>query len=145
METKLEKDVRFLKIYALIATLFCAMFFLSAFALKSGEQKFEEITANRIKLVDSTGKLRAAIAADSSKDSAAGLLFYNEAGKARLRIGADIGKGSFAGLVFYNEEGTEAGVMMHSGRRDESGKIEAASLLTMDQFRSDEVVRLVYD
>lgn len=145
METKLEKEVRFLKIYALVATLFCAVFFLAAFTLKSGDQKFEEITANRIKLVDSAGKLRGTIAADSSKDSAAGLVFYNEAGKARLRIGADIGKGRFAGLVFYNEEGTEAGVMMHSGRRDENGKIDAATLLTMDQFKSDEVIRLVYD
>lgn len=145
METKLEKEVRFLKIYALVATLFCAMFFLTAFALKGGEQKFDEITVNRIKLVDSAGKLRATITADSSKDSPAGLMFYNEAGKARLRAGADIGKGSFAGLVFYNEEGTEAGAFMYDGKRDENGKIDAASLLTMDQFRSDELIRLVYD
>ena len=145
METRLEKEVRFLKIYAVVATLFCAVFLLTAFTLKSDGQKFEEITANRIKFVDSAGKLRATIAADSSKDSTAGLVFYNEAGKARVRMGADIGKGSLAGLVFYNEEGTEAGALMHSGKRDKDGKIDAASLFTMDQFKSDEVIRLVYD
>ena len=145
METKLEKEVRFLKIYAFVATLFCAVFLLTAFTLQSGEQKFEEITTSRIKFVDSEGKVRARIGADSSKGGAAGLVFYNEAGKGRVRIGADLGKGSLAGLIFYNEEGTEAGALMHSGKRDGNGKIDAASLFTMDQFKSDEVIRLVYD
>src|SRR5918911_3967529 len=63
METKLEKEVRFLNIYAVVATLFCAIFLLTAFTLKSGEQKFEEIAVNRIKFVDSEGKERARIGA----------------------------------------------------------------------------------
>ena len=145
METKLEKEVRFLKIYAVAATFFGAVFLLTAFTLKSGEQKFEEITTTSIKFVDSTGKEQARMGAQSGKGGSPGLLFYDSAGKARLRIGAEIGKGSFAGLVFYNEDQTEAGVMMHNGRRDENGTINAASILTMDQFKSDEVIRLVYD
>lgn len=144
-QQKIEKELRFLKIYAGAATLLIIVFLLTAFTLKSGEQKFDEITANRIKLVDSTGNLRAAISADSSKDSPAGLVFYNEVGKVRFRAGADIGKGSFAGLLFYNEEGTEAGGSIYNGKRDKDGKIEASSLLTMDQFKSDELVRLVAD
>jgi hypothetical protein len=145
METKLEKEVRFLKIYAFVATLFCAVFLLTAFTLKSGEQKFEEITTSRIKFVDSEGKERATIGAQSDKGSTAGLIFYDSAGKARVRMGADIGKGSFSGLVFYNEDQTEAGALMYNGKRDKDGKIDAASLLTMDQFKNDEVIRLVYD
>src|SRR5437016_914246 len=42
METKLEKEVRFLKIYAAAATLLCAVFLLSAFAMQSKKPKFEE-------------------------------------------------------------------------------------------------------
>ena len=145
METKLEKEVRFLKIYAVVATLFGAVFGLSAFTLQSSQQKFEEITTSRIKFVDSEGKEQATIGVQSAREGTAGLIFYDPAGKARLRIGADIGKGSFAGLVFYNEDQTEAGVLMHRGKRDKDGKIDAASLLTMDQFKSDEVIRLVYD
>jgi len=145
METKLEKDVRFLKIYALVATLFCAVFFLTAFTLKSGEQKFEEITTSRIKFVDSAGKEQAKIGAQSGKDSTPGLLFYDSAGKARVRIGADIGSGSAAGLVFYNEEGTESGALKYSAKRDKDGKIDAYSLFTMDQFKSDQIVFLEYD
>jgi len=142
---RLKKEVRFLKIYAVGATLLWAVFTLTAFTLKSGEQKFEEITTSRIKFVDSEGKERATIGAQSGKGSMAGLLFYDSAGKGRLRMGADIGKGSFAGLVFYNEDQTEAGVLMYKGKRNQDGKIDAASLLTMDQFKSDEVIRLVYD
>jgi hypothetical protein len=145
MQNRLKKEVRFLKIYAVVATLFWAVFSLTAFTLKSGEQKFEEITTSRIKFVDSEGKERATIGAQSGKGSMAGLIFYDSAGKARLRMGADIGKGSFAGLLFYNEDQTEAGALMYNGKRDEDGKIAAASLLTMDQFKNDEVIRLVYD
>ena len=145
METKLEKEVRFLKIYAIAVTLSCAVLLLTAFTLKSGEQKFEEITTSRIKFVDSEGKERAAIGAQSGKDSTAGLMFYDSAGKGRLRIGADIGKGGAAGLLFYNEEQTEAGGLIYAGKRDKDGKIDAWSLLTMDQFKSDQIVVLEYD
>ncbi len=57
METKLEKEVRFLKIYAVVATLTCAVFFLSAFTLQNKKQKFEEIDVERINIVEKNGKL----------------------------------------------------------------------------------------
>ena len=145
MVNKLEKDVRFLKIYAAAITLVCAVFFLTAFIRQNREQKFEEITTNRIVFVDSAGKERARVGAQSGDGSTPGLLFYNEEGKPRVRIGADLGRGSSAGLLFYNEEGTEAGGLIYSGKRDKDGKISAYSLLTMDQFKSDQVTVLQYD
>jgi hypothetical protein len=57
MEKKLEKDVRFLRIYAGVATLFCAIFLLSAFVIQSRKQKFEEIDVERINIVEKDGKL----------------------------------------------------------------------------------------
>src|SRR5437667_6560927 len=39
--TPIEKEVRFLKIYAAIATLVGAVFFLSAFVLQTKKQKFD--------------------------------------------------------------------------------------------------------
>ncbi len=57
METKLEREVRFLKIYTVVATLFGAVFFLSAFALQNKKQKFEEIDVERINIVEKNGKL----------------------------------------------------------------------------------------
>ncbi len=61
METKLEKEVRFLKIYAVVITLACAVFFLTAFAIQSKKQKFEEIDVERINIVEKDGKLRMVI------------------------------------------------------------------------------------
>src|ERR671917_152578 len=61
METKLEKEVRFLKTYAMVATLLCAVFLLSAFVVQSKKQKFEEIDVERINIVEKDGKLRMVI------------------------------------------------------------------------------------
>lgn len=52
METKLAREVSFLKIYSAIATLVCAVFFLSAFVMQGKKQKFEEIDVERINIVD---------------------------------------------------------------------------------------------
>lgn len=145
MESKIEREVRFLKIYAITSTLIFGVFVLTAFTPESGGQKFEEITTNRLRFVDPDGKERARIGVQSANDGAPGVLFYDSVGKARLRLGAEIGKGSLAGLVFYNEDQTEAGVLAYDGKRDKDGKIDATSLFTMDQFKSDEVIRLVSD
>ncbi len=50
METKFEKEVRFLKIYVAVITLGCAVFLLSAFAIQSDKQKFEEIDVKLINI-----------------------------------------------------------------------------------------------
>jgi len=120
METKLEKDVRFLKVYATVATLVCAVFFLSAFAVQSKKQEFEEITAKQIKIVDSNGKFR-------------------------VLMGAGLKGNNSAGLLFFNEEGHENGALFYNGTRDKDGKIDAGARFTMDQFKSDQIVVLEYD
>ena len=120
METKLETEVRFLKVYAVVATLICGVFVLAAFTLQNGKQTFEEITAKRLLIVDSNGKGRVLLASDYKKDNS-------------------------AGLFFFNQEGTESGGYFYNAKRDKDGKIDAYALLTMDQFKSDQVVALEYD
>lgn len=143
METAVEKRVRLLTACVAGSTLLSGALLLTAFAQR-GQQVVDEITVNRIRFVDSAGVERARIGVQSERGSAPGVLFFDTTGKARVRIGAAIGKGTFAGVVFYNEDQTEAGVVMHNGRRDPDGRIRAASVVTMDQFKSDEVVRLAY-
>ena len=144
MQTALEKRVRVLTMCVAGSTLLSTVLLLTAFAQRGGQQVAEVITVNGIRFVDSAGVERARVGVQSERGSAPGLLFYDTTGKGRVRIGAAIGKGTFAGLVFYNEDQTEAGVVMHNGRRDPDGRIRAASVITMDQFKSDEVVRLAY-
>lgn len=112
-------SLRLLKAYALVMSALLIVTWFSAFTRAAGKPRFDEITAKQIVFVDSAGKVRA-------------------------RIGADLRKAGLAGLLFYNEEGTEAGGLMYSGKRDKDGKIDAGSLLTMDQFKSDQIVTLDY-
>ena len=120
METKLEKEVRFLKVFAIGATLLVTILVLTAFTLQNGKQKFDEITAKRIVIVDSNGMRRVLLAADYKQDNS-------------------------AGLFFFNQEGTESGALFYNAKREQDGKIDAYALLTMDQFKSDQIVALEYD
>lgn len=61
MESKLEKEMRFLKMYGLVATIFCTVLFFSAFAFQHKKPKFEEIDVERINIVERDGKLRMVI------------------------------------------------------------------------------------
>lgn len=57
METKLERDVRFLKIYAVVVTIACAVFSLTAFAAQDKKQKLTEIDVERGKRRDNSTML----------------------------------------------------------------------------------------
>src|SRR5262245_5730683 len=111
---KIEKDLRLLKAYALFVTVLCTVMVSAGFQ-SSHKQTFEEITAKRVLIVDSTGKGRVLLASDYKNDNS-------------------------AGLFFFNQEGTESGAFFYNGKRDNDGKPVAYSLLTMDQFKSDQVV-----
>src|SRR5262245_44864520 len=60
MESKLVREVRLLKIYAFVITLFCGVVFVSGFVLEKNK-KFEEIDVERINIVEKDGKLRMVI------------------------------------------------------------------------------------
>src|SRR5438128_11716045 len=132
MEARLEKQVRFLKIYAIVATLVCAVFLLTAFTLQNRQQKFQEINVERINVVEKDGSLRLVIS-------------NNERSPGPIERGKPFGYpgGSRAGMILYNEEGTENGGLIFSGKK-ENGKTSAYGSLTFDQYDRDQVVALQY-
>jgi hypothetical protein len=126
METRLEKEVRFLKIYALLATIFCAVFLLSAFASQNKKQRFDEIDVQRINVLDKDGKLRMAIA-----------------GKDRQHPGIAEGKvidreRKVAGILFFDHAGDECGGLLF----DENGGKGHFVSLTYDKVHHSETMRL---
>jgi hypothetical protein len=125
METKLEKEVRFLKTYAVVATLFCAVFLLSAFVMQGKKQKFEEIDVERINIVEKDGKLKMVIsnAQRQHPGSVDGKIIPRENGRS-------------AGMIFFNERGDEVGGLIFSG---DTGKGQYNSL-TFDKFRGDQTI-----
>lgn len=131
MKTKLEKDVRFLKIYAALATFVCAVLLLTGFA-GGRKQKFEEIDVERINVVHKDGKLQLVLSNDEKTPDLV-------AGGKTLKTGRDQG-----GLYLYNDLGEEAGGLV-AGGSIENGKVDAGAQLSLDQFQQDQTIRLAYE
>lgn len=125
MQTKLEKDVRFLKVYAAVTTLLCAVFFLTAFAFQDQRQKFEEIDVERINVVEKDGKLRMVIS--NAQRQHPGIVD----GKIIPRK-----DGRPAGMIFFNQRGDETGGLVFGG---DTGQGQFGSL-TFDKFRGDQTI-----
>jgi hypothetical protein len=130
METKLEREVRFLKVYAVIATLVCAVFFLTAFTLQARNQKFEEIDVERINVVEKDGKLKLVIS-------------NGERQHPGTIDGRTLARKRPAGMLFFNEAGDECGGLSFSGSQRD-GKGNASGLLAFDRFRQDQTVGIQY-
>ena len=125
METKLEKEVRFLKIYAAVATLLFAVFLLSAFAMQNKKPKFEEIDVERINIVEKDGKLRMVISNQERQHPG----IVN--GKIIKRDGPRP-----PGMIFFNHLGDEMGGFIFG---DNGGNGHFGSL-TFDKVRNDQVI-----
>lgn len=129
MTTKLEKEVRFLKNYALVSTLLFAVLLLSAFAFKNN--KFEEISVERLNIVEKDGKLKLVLTNDEQTPG----IFV--AGKV-------IPRGKQGGMYFYNEEGDEVGGLVFNGKK-EDGTAKSNAGLFFDQYQQDQIIGLVYN
>jgi len=131
METKLEKDVRFLKIYAVAATLVIAVLLLTAFNV-SKNKKFDEIDVERINVVAKDGSLRMVIS--NSERQHPGI----SGGKIIQRT-----EPRPPGIIFFCENGDECGGLVYTATKT-GDKIDAYGGLTFDQFKQDETLKLAY-
>jgi len=124
-QEKIEKELRFLKIYAGLATLVCLVIFVSGFAVDK-KQKFGEIDVERINVLDKDGKLRMVI---SNKDRQhPGMVDGKEMPRKR----------DVAGMLFFNDKGDECGGLIFS--KLDSG--EQYVSLTFDKSRADQTIAL---
>ncbi len=129
METKLEKEVRFLKIYAAFTTLVCAVFFLTAFTIQNKKQKFEEIDVERINIVEKDGKLRMVIS--NQKRQHPGIVNGKVIERKEPRP---------PGMIFFNHLGDEMGGFVFG---DNGGNGHFGSL-TFDKVRNDQTMGFRY-
>ena len=125
MESKLEKEVRFLKVYAIIATIIFLVIIASAFTLQNKKQKFEEIDVERINIVEKDGKLKMVIS--NRERQHPGIVD----GKLMPREG-----GRPPGMIFFNHRGDECGGLIYG---DNGGKGHFVSL-TFDKSRQDQTI-----
>jgi hypothetical protein len=133
MDTKIRRELRILKAYALLSTLLFAVLIFLAAKSPSGKVKFDEIDTERINILGRDGKLRLAISNNerSPGPTIGGLYMKSREGK----------RG--AGFIFFNDDGDECGGLTWTGKKVD-GKAAASSGLMFDQYESDQTVGLTY-
>jgi len=125
MKTKIEKEVRILKIYAITTTIAFSFLALTSFISKNQNQKFEEIDVERINIVEKDGQLKMVIS-----------------NMARQHPGVVNGKiikrdnPRPPGMIFFNHIGDEMGGLVF-GENGENGHFGS---LTWDKFKGDQTI-----
>jgi hypothetical protein len=133
MKRQLRRDIRLVKLWALASTILLVT--LSGVALtqaRSGGTKFEEISVERVNIVESDGRVRLVLA-NSSRQADAVI-------DGRVIVP---GNTRAAGMMFFNELGDEVGGLIFSGR-EQNGRPRAMESLTFDQWKQDQTIALQY-
>ena len=130
MAGSVRRQLRFLRLYAIVNSIVLVVLATAAFR-QSGPQKFDQITAQRIDIVDANGTLRMVI---SNKD--------------RMHPGVMDGKTidrprPVAGMLFFNDEGDEVGGLTYTGR-EANGTRRADAGLMFDQLKQDQTIGFSY-
>jgi hypothetical protein len=134
MKRQLRRDIRLLQAYATVSSLLLVWLAVTAFRqanVAPGGQKIDEITVQRLNVVDANGTLRLVLA-----------------GKDRMHPGVIDGKvidrpRPVAGLLFFNDEGDEVGGLTITGQ-ERDGARRANALLAFDQLKQDQTIAIAY-
>lgn len=133
MSDPIRRELRWIKVYALIVTLLLGSLSLAAFRQSQEKVRFTEIDVERINVVEPDGKLRMVIA---NRPRSIGPIYK---GKPFGYPG-----GTRPGIIFFNDEGTENGGLTFTGQQREDGSYTSSTGMSFDQFNQDEVLTLRY-
>jgi hypothetical protein len=137
---RVERELRLLKLYAVVTTALMTVLLLSAFmqagsrgAAQAQKAKFTEIDVERINVLEPDGHYRMVI---SNRARSIGPIFR----------GRPFGYpgGTRPGIIFFNDEGTENGGLTFTGKREANGSFRSSGHLSFDQYEQDQVVYLQY-
>ena len=131
MHRSLRRELRFLRVYAVLNTLVLVVIATAAFTQTPTPQKFGHVTVERLDVVDANGTLRMVI---SNKD--------------RMHPGVIEGRTidrprPVAGMLFFNESGDEVGGLTYTGV-EANGARRANAGLMFDQFKQDQTIGISY-
>ena len=117
-----------LKLYAMTLTFIAGFFLTTGFKANNTEKKFDEITVQRINIVEPDGKLKMVIS--NAKRQHPGM-FDGKIIAERQRE---------PGIIFFNEEQDEVGGLAYSGNK----KNGAGMVVSFDQYKNDQVMQMQY-
>jgi hypothetical protein len=149
MDTKrLERDVRWLKLYAGAMTLAVGVMSVAAFTraeVRAAHATFDVIDVERINVREPNGNYRLVI---SNRPRSIGPIYKNKP------FGYE--GGGRPGLIFFNDEGTENGGLTFTGSACTNGETidgqkcrpgepyRASTHMSFDQFNSDQILNFDY-
>ena len=132
MTGHLRRDTHLLQAYATISSLVLVFVAVSALRQAPVPQKLDELTVQRLNVIDANGTLRLVLS-----------------GRDRMHPGILDGKTidrqrPVAGLIFFNDEGDEVGGLTVTGQ-ERDGVRRANALLAFDQIKQDQTIALSYN
>jgi hypothetical protein len=131
MRHRLRRELRMLRGLALLNGLAFALAVAAAFQPRPSSQRFDEITVQRLNVVDANGTLR--LVAANKDRMHPGIIGGVTIDRPR----------PVAGLIFFNDEGDEVGGLTVTGL-ERDGQRRASAMLAFDQFKQDQTVAISY-
>jgi hypothetical protein len=119
----------FLKLYAISLTFVLGYVVITGFNPSYSSKTFDEITVERINIVEPNGDLKMVIS--NSKRQHPGM-FDGEVLMERQRP---------PGMIFFNEEQDEVGGLVYEGNKEDG----MGMVLSIDQYKNDQVMQMLYE
>ena len=128
-QKKIQRDLFFLKVYAVASTL--AIVGLSIFVFYKPHVHFREVSVERINVVEPDGTLKVVLSNKALQHPGVmdGITYEERRGQRP------------PGLMFFNEKGDELGGLVFDGNTNQG----QGGSLTFDKFRGDQTIQLIHD
>lgn len=125
---KLKRKVTLLTIAVIISNIALLVLIFTGFKSAEKKEHFDEITAKRINVVDETGDSLRMVISNEDRQHPGAL------------NGEDLpDRDRPAGMIFFNAEGDEVGGLIYDGNKEEAGMV-----LSVDQYKNDQIMQLQY-
>jgi hypothetical protein len=129
MKLSIRRQLRILQLYSVLS--FSVLAFVSVSGFTQSQQRIDELTVQRLNVVDANGTLRFVL---SNKDRM----------HSGVMDGVTINRPRpVAGMLFFNDEGDEVGGLTYTGT-DDNGRRANAGLM-FDQLKQDQTVGITYN
>lgn len=115
-----------LRLYAITLTCITGYLLLSGFQADNSKETFQEITVQRINIVEPDGSLKMVLSNEKRQHP----------GMMDGKVIAE--RGRPPGIIFFNEEQDEVGGLIYQGNKEEG----AMFVLSVDQYKNDQVMQL---
>lgn len=115
-----------------------ALVFLLVTGFAPRQTRFEEITAERVNIVNPAGKTVIAI---SNKERIAAPVM----GGKTYPVATSEGREHMAGMIFFNQDGDEMGGLVFNSFKQQNGRVAGIGHLSFDRYNDNQVLSLEYN